>query len=145
MSAPNSSAAKGAADRVRAEPAEDRGRAARACLAGWIVPGAGHLLLGDVRRGTIFFGVLILMYVCGLAFGGRLFPFQMSEPLVFLAALSEWALLAPRLFAGMAGFGQGEVVSITYEYGNTFLIVGGLLNALVILDSWDRALGRRPR
>jgi hypothetical protein len=33
---------------------------------------------------------------------------------------------------------------VTYEYGNTFTEVGGLLNILVILDAHDTALGRRP-
>jgi hypothetical protein len=34
-------------------------------------------------------------------------------------------------------------VAATYEYGNTFLIAGGLLNMLVMLDAFDRATGRR--
>jgi hypothetical protein len=43
----------------------------------------------------------------------------------------------------MAGWGPGEVVAATYEYGNTFLIVAGLLNALVVLDAFDLASGRK--
>ena len=62
---------------------------------------------------------------------------------MFLAGLAQWALLAPRLVAEMAGWGQGQVVAITYEYGNTFLIVAGLLNILVVFDAFDRARGRR--
>jgi hypothetical protein len=31
----------------------------------------------------------------------------------------------------------------TYEYGNAFLIVAGLLNLLVVTDAWDIALGRK--
>ena len=108
------------------------------------VPGLGHVLLGRTRKGVIFFGVLLLMFVIGLAFGGRLFPFQVSEPLVFLAAAAEWALLLPHLLAAIAGWGRGDVIAITYEYGNTFLIVSGLLNALVALDVYDRSTGRKP-
>jgi hypothetical protein len=109
----------------------------------WLVPGSGHLLLGMTRKAGILCGVLLLMMIIGLAFGGRLFPFQMSEPLVFLAAIAEWAQLGPRLVAEMAGWGRGQVVAVTYEYGNTFLIVAGLLNVLVALDAFDRARGRR--
>ena len=111
----------------------------------WAVPGAGHLLQGQIRKGAIFLVVLIAMFVIGLAFGGRLFPFQFGEPLVFLAAIAEWTILLPRVIAGLAGVGAGNVVAITYEYGNTFLIVSGLLNALVLLDAVDRATGRKPR
>jgi Family of unknown function (DUF6677) len=113
------------------------------CLLAWLVPGAGHIRAGQVRKGVIFFAVLVTMFVVGLAFGGRLFPFQTGEPLVFLAAAAEWVLLLPHLLASLAGLGRGNVVAITYEYGNTFLIVAGLLNALIVLDVFDLATGRR--
>ena len=41
--------------------------------------------------------------------------------------------------------GQGDVVAATYEFGNTFLIVSGLLNMLIVLDVYDLATGRKPR
>jgi hypothetical protein len=34
-------------------------------------------------------------------------------------------------------------VAITYEYGNAFGIVAGLLNMLVVLDAFDVAEGRK--
>jgi hypothetical protein len=37
------------------------------------------------------------------------------------------------------------VTSVTFEYANTFLIVSGLLNLLVILDAYDVAVGRKSR
>lgn len=111
----------------------------------WLVPGAGHLLAGQVRKGLIFFGILGLMTVLGLVFGGRLFPFQVSEPLVFLAAAAQWALGLPRLLAAFAGAGAGDVVAATYDYGNTFLIASGLLNVLVLFDASDLARGRKAR
>lgn len=114
-------------------------------MAAWLVPGAGHFLQGQPRKALVFAASLLLMFVLGLAFGGRLFPFQLTEPLVFLAALAEWALLLPRLVAAMAGWGRGDVVAITYEYGNAFLIAGGLMNVLVLLDAVDLAGGRKPR
>jgi hypothetical protein len=111
----------------------------------WWVPGAGHFLQGFHRKGLTFFGVLTAMFVIGLVFGGRLFPIQMREPLPLLAALAEWAIALPRVVAGIGGLGAGNVVAVTYEYGNTFLIVSGLLNALVLLDALDRAAGRKPQ
>src|SRR5262245_26589018 len=111
--------------------------------AGVLVPGAGHALIGFPRKAAIFFVLLIFMTAAGLAFGGRLFPFETSEPLVFLAAVAEWSGLIPRVVVGMAGLGQGDVVRATYDYGNTFLISAGLLNLLVMLDAFDRALAER--
>ena len=113
------------------------------CGAAWLLPGAGHFLLGQTRKAVVFGVVLLAMYAIGLKFGGRLFPFEASEPLVLLAAVAQWAAMIPRLVAGWTGLGQGVVTAATYEYGNTFLIVAGLLNMLVILDAFDRVTGRK--
>jgi hypothetical protein len=114
-------------------------------LTAWLVPGAAHLWLGQTRRAVIFFVMLTGMFAVGLGFGGRLFPFQVSDPLVFLAAAAEWGQGLPRLVGAVAGSGQGDVVAATYEYGNTFLMVSGLLNMLVVLNAMDVAAGRRTR
>jgi hypothetical protein len=118
---------------------------AGASILAWLVPGAAHVVLGDVRRGLILGAVLLGMFGVGLGLGGRLFPVQLAEPLVFLASLAEWAVAVPRALTGLAGFGRGDVVAATYEYGNTFLISCGLLNMLVMLDAADRAAGRKGR
>jgi hypothetical protein len=49
----------------------------------------------------------------------------------------------PYFIAQMFGFGEGRVVATTYEYGNSFLIVSGLLNMLVVIDVFDLAMGRK--
>ena len=49
----------------------------------------------------------------------------------------------PYFLAGVLGFGQGDVRAVTYEYGNTFVIVAGLLNMLVVIDAYDVAVGRK--
>jgi uncharacterized protein DUF6677 len=49
----------------------------------------------------------------------------------------------PWVLARMLGAGAGQVTAVTYEYGNTFLIVAGLLNSLVVLDAFDIAMGRK--
>jgi Family of unknown function (DUF6677) len=115
------------------------------CTAALLVPGAGHFLQEQRQKAVVFFVVLVAMFAIGLGFGGRLFPFQLSDPLVFLAASAQWILTLPRLAAAMGGWGQGNVVASTYEYGNTFLITAGLMNALVVLDAFDLATGRKGR
>jgi hypothetical protein len=112
-------------------------------LAAWAVPGAAHLWLGRRQKGIVFLIVLPLMFAIGLALHGRLFPFDMSQPLVALAAIADVGLGVPFLIAKMAGLGAGRVITVTFEYGNAFLIVAGLLNFLVMLDAYDIALGRK--
>ena len=113
------------------------------CLAAWAVPGAGHLWLGRRSKGLIFLVALPLMFALGLALKGRLFPFDMSEWLVGLAAVADVGIGIPYFIAGALGYGAGEVRAVTYEYGNAFLIVAGLLNLLVVIDAYDVAVGRK--
>ena len=113
------------------------------CLASWILPGAGHLWLGRRSKGLIFLIALPLMFWIGLAISGRLFPFDLSEPLVGLAAAADLGIGFPYFIARTLGYGGGDVRAVTYEYGNAFLIVAGLLNLLVIIDAYDVALGRK--
>jgi hypothetical protein len=112
------------------------------CLAAWAIPGVGHLWLGR-RKGLVFLIALPLMFAIGLAIQGRLFPFDVSQPLVALAAFADLGIGLVYVAAGALGYGAGEVRAVTYEYGNAFLIVAGLLNLLVIIDAYDIALGRK--
>ena len=113
------------------------------CLAAWAVPGAGHLWLGRRSKGLIFLIALPLMFAIGLALHGRLFPFDVSEWLVCLAAVADVGIGLPYFIAKALGYGGGDVRAVTYEYGNAFLIVAGLLNLLVVIDAYDVALGRK--
>lgn len=113
------------------------------CLAAWAVPGAGHVWMGRRQKALIFFVALTAMFLIGLLLHGRIFPFDLSEPLVALAAVADLGLGLPWLLARMMEAGGGLVTSATYEYGNTFVIVAGLLNFLVVLDAFDIAKGRK--
>ena len=66
-----------------------------------------------------------------------------DDPLAFLRSLAQMALGVPYFLARAFGFEAGKVTSATYEYGNTFTEVGGLLNILVFLDAYDVAVGRK--
>jgi hypothetical protein len=112
------------------------------CALSWAVPGAAHLWLGH-RKGIIFLVVLPLMFALGLVLEGRIFPFDFSQPLVALEALADLGAGVPYLIARMLGYGAGNVIAVTYEYGNTFLVVAGLLNTLVAIDAYDISMGRK--
>ena len=112
------------------------------CAAAWAIPGAGHLWLRR-RKGVVFLVVLPLMFAAGLALHGRIFPIELTQPLVALAAVANLGIGVPYFIARAMGYGAGEVIAVTYEYGNTFLIVAGLLNALVIIDAFDISMGRK--
>jgi hypothetical protein len=126
-----------------ARPVESSTTTYLVCAAAWAIPGAGHLWLGRTQKGITFLVALVCMFLFGLWLEGRLFPFEWAQPLVALAALADLGMGIPYLIAKAVGAGAGRVTDITYEYGNAFLIVAGLLNMLVVLDAFDIAQGRK--
>jgi hypothetical protein len=130
-----------AAERPRA--AAEPGRLAMVCVLSWLCPGAGHVLQGRREKGLVFLVALPLMFAIGLWLQGRLFPLELSDPLVFLGAIANRGVGAPYLVARLMDAGAGTVTAASYEYGNTFLMTAGLLNFLVILDAFDVAQGRK--
>jgi hypothetical protein len=101
------------------------------------------LWFGRRFKGLVFLVTLPLMFSIGLLLEGRIFPFEFSQPLVGLAALADLGIGITYFVVRAMGHGLGNVVAVTYEYGNAFLIVAGLLNMLVVVDAWDIALGRK--
>src|SRR5688572_31905004 len=130
-----------AAERPRASA--DTWRLTVVCAIAWLVPGGGHLLLRRPHKGLVFFLALPAMFAIGLWLEGRLFPLEISDPLVFLGAIANRGIGAPYFLARMMDAGAGTVTAVAYEYGNTFLMAAGLLNFLVILDALDVAMGRK--
>ena len=37
----------------------------------------------------------------------------------------------------------GSILSTTYEYGCAYLLTAGLMNLLLVLDTWDIATGKK--
>lgn len=115
-----------------------------ACLFAWLLPGAGHLYLGRIGKGLAFLGAIGALFVLGVIMdAGLQMHLGFDDPLALLRSLAQMALGVPYFLARAFGFEAGRVTSATYEYGNTFTEVGGLLNVLVILDAYDVAVGRK--
>jgi len=79
----------------------------------------------------------------GLLLHGRIFSIELAEPFVALMALANMGIGLPYFLARGMGYGAGNVIAVSYEYGNTFLIVSGLLNSLVVIDAFDISMGRK--
>jgi hypothetical protein len=121
------------------------GAAVPACLLAWLFPGAGHLFLRRTAKGFILMGAIGALFVLGVAMDSRLsVSLGFDDVLASLFSLAQMAVGAPYVVARALGYEMGDVRSVTFEYGNTFTAVAGLLNILVVLDAWDTALGRKP-
>ena len=118
-------------------------------LAGWAVPGLGHLLQKKWARAALVGGVVWSMFFLGLWLGGHLFKVSGGDQglgaIVQLLPMSANVGTGfPYLFCWLTNQGFVEQAHrVTYEYGNTFLLVAGLLNYLGMLDAFDIAAGRK--
>jgi hypothetical protein len=128
----------------RAETQSRSARALPACLFAWLLPGAGHLYLGRRAKGLIFMTAIGALFLLGVAMDSGLeLKLGFEDPLALLVSLAQMAVGIPYFLARALGVEAGLVTSVTYEYGNTFTAVGGLLNVLVILDALDTARGNK--
>ena len=111
------------------------GRAWLMGVCGWAIPGLGHFLQGKWVRGFLL--------------GGHLFTMGPKDQ--GLSALLQLLPMSANFGSGLlyifclltnTGFAE-QAQRVTYEYGNTFLLVAGLLNYLAMLDAFDIAAGRK--
>lgn len=120
------------------------GSAALAMLLAALVPGLGHVYAGRVRRGLLYAALVLGAFALGIALDGRLSAPEGAKPLAMLAAGATVATGLPGVAARLAGLGGGNILSPSYEYGCTYLLCAGIMNALLVLDAWDVARGRKP-
>jgi hypothetical protein len=123
-----------------------------AVVASMLVPGAGHLVLGKYGRGLLFFVTITGAFIIGLSLHARLFyPIpsateHSSAPdfvgvLWFFAQIGSGLCYVVSYLLGVGAVPQPSAA--TYEYGNTFTCLAGLLNYLVMHDTFDIAAGRK--
>lgn len=159
-----------AADEVRADSSSSRGVTSGfvllAVVAGWLLPGLGHALLGRLRRGIVFAAIVLGSFALGMAHDGRVALSDERQP--FLSALQVVANagVGPAdLFARIHVYGApvyalpkdhsepafDDNVRILRDrtrsklsiYGTAYLWTAGLMNLLLLFDVWDIGRARR--
>ena len=124
------------------------GRTALACIAGLVLPGGGHFVLGKWGRGALMLAVIVLLFFFGFWMEGHLFWPESKEWLTWFFSILDMGLGLPYFICLMLDKGFAvtpeQAAKITFEYGNTFLCVAGALNLLSVMDAYDIAIGRKP-
>jgi hypothetical protein len=127
-------------DRADARPVEGgTGRALGLVALSWLVPGAGHFILGKRGKSLVFLVVILAAVIIGCQLQGNLYHVVPKQPLTLLGTLASIGAGLPYLTLRFLMHYQGDVMARGYEYGTAFLVTGGLMNWLVVLDVWDRA------
>ena len=125
------------------EEAQLSARGVSILAAAWMVPGAGHLMLGKRQRAVIFFAIVIVAVTVGCLLEGNLYRVVPNQPLTILATLGSMGMGVPYFILRFIFGYHGNVVAAGYEYGSAFILTGGLMNLLLVLDTWDLIRGRK--
>ncbi len=112
-------------------------------VAGWLVPGLGHVLSKRPIRGAILFVTITLMFVLGVLMQGKLYvanPGDILEMLGFIGDLGSGLLF---IIGRAADLGHNAVQVATADYGTKFIVVAGLLNVISAIDAHNIRIGRK--
>ena len=132
---------------IPAEPSAPAGKrpvvANAIALAGWIVPGLGHLLLLQWGRALVYFFSVGTLAMAGVALHGNIFPptgLDAFDGLGFLADLGAGVFY---LLARSVSGGAADVSHAMGDYGTRLFAAAGVLNLLCALDAREVARGRK--
>jgi hypothetical protein len=128
-------------------PAPPLGVWGPAVLLGWLVPGAGHLLLRRTGRGLLLLASITLMFLFGLMMRGAFFQPQTGD---LLTTLINTGGFVGNLCSGLLymlsvafGYNQPDMAGAVHDYGTKFLVTAGLLNLLAMVDAYEIAAGKK--
>jgi hypothetical protein len=133
-----------AATPARPEDAPLTTTAILAPLLGWLIPGAGHLLLKRWVRGGLIMGSVIIMFLMGLAMQGHIYKPNGGDILDILGFVGNLGAGALYFLSRINDWGPGAIAHATADYGTKFLIVAGLLNFIAAADAYHIAIGKKP-
>jgi hypothetical protein len=109
-------------------------------LAGWLIPGAGYLLLGEKKRAVIIFIAITLTFTIGIYIASVSVIDYVDAKLWFIAQVlnSPLVIIIGSISAGL----NNPVYGRTYDIGQIYTSVAGLLNLLCIVNSVHFAYNR---
>lgn len=116
-------------------------------IVAWLLPGAGHFLLGRRGRALLIFAAVLLTFGLGIAMRGPMFEPRTGDLLTtliqfggFLGDLASGLLY---LLTVWLGYSQPDMAGHVHDYGSKLLVAAGLLNILAMVDAWEIATGQK--
>ncbi|HEV2114148.1 MAG TPA: DUF6677 family protein [Terriglobales bacterium] len=112
-------------------------------IAGWLVPGLGHLIQKRWIRGALLMISVVGMFFVGLAMEGKIYAANTGDILEMLGFVGDVGSGALYFFSHASGWGEGAVSHAMADYGTKFIIVAGLLNIIAAVDAHQIAIGKK--
>jgi hypothetical protein len=112
-------------------------------LAGWLVPGAGHLIQKRWVRGFLLMLSVFSMFALGLMMSGKVYGAGPKDLLDALGLIGDIGSGALYFLAVIGQWGNPAVQIAAADYGTKFIIVAGLMNIVSAVDAHNIALGKK--
>jgi len=112
-------------------------------LAGWLVPGAGHLLVGKWVRAALVFASILGMFLIGIGVAGKVYTPNTGDILDILGFVGQLGMGLLYVIARLFSLGAASAVNTIADYGTKYLVVAGLLNVIAAVDAHSLANGRK--
>ena len=112
-------------------------------VAGWLVPGLGHLLQGRWGRACVFIVAVGGLAMTGLLMRGNVFPLHSEDPFGTLGFLADAGSGVFYYFARFLEPGGADLSRTAGEYGTRLIAAAGIVNILSAFDAYEIAAGRR--
>src|SRR5579863_276639 len=111
-------------------------------IAGWLVPGAGHFVLGKWGRGTLLALSILGMFVLGVAMQGKVYT-SAHDILDMLGLAGDLGNGLLYIVSRGLSLGADTVQVTTADWGTRFIVVAGLLNVIAAVDAHNLRTGRK--
>ena len=116
-----------------------------AAVAGWLVPGLGHLILRKWSKAAVYFLCIGALAFAGLAMRGAVFSAGSDDVFDRLGFFADLGAGAFYLLAHQIQTAGPDVAHATGDYGTRLFAAAGMLNLLTVLEAFDIGRGIEPR
>ena len=112
-------------------------------VAGWLVPGLGHVLMKMWGRAAACFLTVGILVIIGTAMRGNVFSSSGSDAFDSLGYLADLGTGTFYFVARSLETKGPDVSHAGGDYGTRFLATAGVLNLLAALHAYEAARGRK--
>ena len=112
-------------------------------IAGWVVPGLGHLLLRRPVRALLLFVSVVSMFAIGLSLHGKVYSPTTGDPLDLLGFIGDAGAIGLWAVGKLGDLGATQLSTAASDWGSKFIVVAGLLNVMAAVYAQSLANGRK--
>ena len=116
-----------------------------AAVAGWIVPGLGHLVLRRWSKAAVYFLCVGGLACAGLAMRGGIFGASAEDLFDRLGFFADLGAGVFYFLAHQIQTAGPDVAHATGDYGTRLFAAAGMLNLLTVLEAYDIGRGGEPK